>query len=81
MSNIPTGALIQVVMGADEGRLGTVIGLRPSGYGAAILVVFFDDNKLDICVLPEMVRVLSAPEPSDVVWLSDDEMQILFCCD
>jgi hypothetical protein len=40
-------------------------------------VVFFEDNKLDICVLPEMVRALSISD-ADIVYLNDGEMDILF---
>lgn len=79
MIKIVAGSLIQVTMGMDTGRVGTVIGVRGREY--PILVVFFEDNLLDICVLPETVRVLSQPHESDVIWLSDDEMQQLFACE
>jgi hypothetical protein len=74
----PSGSLIQVVAGMDTGRVGTVIGNRLGRHVAdTILVVFFEDNKLDICVLPEMVRALSISD-ADIVYLNDGEMDILF---
>lgn len=77
----PPGTLIQVAMGMDTGRVGTVIGnRRGQASGDAILVVFFEDNNLDICVLPEMVRALSISD-ADIVYLNDDEMDILFTCE